>query len=48
MTPEEVGRSYDSIAERWSDASFPRTNGIELHLPDRSVKRQLPNSRRSR
>ena len=31
MTPDDIGRNYDQIAERWFDDSFPRTNGIEQH-----------------
>lgn len=31
MTPAEVGRSYDRIAEQWSSDGFPRQNGIEAH-----------------
>jgi len=31
MTPEEVGRAYDRIAERWSGHAFPRDNAIGPH-----------------
>jgi len=31
MTPSEVAASYDTIAERWSGAEFPRGNGIAQH-----------------
>jgi len=31
MRPEEVGKSYDAIAERWNDDGFPRENGMEAH-----------------
>jgi 2-polyprenyl-3-methyl-5-hydroxy-6-metoxy-1,4-benzoquinol methylase len=31
MTPEEVGKSYDLLAERWNSESFPRQNGIDAH-----------------
>ncbi len=31
MKPEDVAHSYDAIAERWNDESFPRQNGIEQH-----------------
>lgn len=32
MKPSEVGNSYDRIAQRWYDDSFPRSNGIEQHV----------------
>src|SRR5256885_6977113 len=32
MSPSEVAASYDSIAERWTNAAFNRTNGIAQHL----------------
>ena len=31
MKPDEVGKSYDQIAERWNDDRFPRTNGLDQH-----------------
>ena len=31
MKPEEVGKSYDAIAERWNDDGFARENGMEAH-----------------
>ena len=31
MKPQEVARSYDTIADRWNDERFPRSNGIEQH-----------------
>ncbi len=31
MTPDEIGKSYDSIADRWLDEEFPVDNGIEQH-----------------
>lgn len=31
MTPDEIAKSYDQIAEKWSSDDFPRTNGIEQH-----------------
>jgi 2-polyprenyl-3-methyl-5-hydroxy-6-metoxy-1,4-benzoquinol methylase len=31
MLPSEIAKSYDQIAERWSSASFPRTNGLAQH-----------------
>ena len=31
MTPEEIAKSYDQIADQWDSDSFPRTNGIEQH-----------------
>lgn len=31
MEPEDVGRSYDTIAERWSDDRFPLENGMVQH-----------------
>ena len=31
MKPEEVGKSYDAIAERWSGDGFARENGMEAH-----------------
>ena len=31
MTPDEIAKSYDQIAEQWSGDDFPRTNGIEQH-----------------
>lgn len=31
MTPDEIARSYDQIADRWNSSDFQRTNGIEQH-----------------
>ena len=31
MHPTEIAQSYDQIAERWSSASFPASNGIAQH-----------------
>ena len=31
MTPEEIAKSYDQIADHWNSDVFPRTNGIEQH-----------------
>src|SRR5690606_20896059 len=31
MTPEETGRSYDQIADRWNGAAFNRQNGLAAH-----------------
>ncbi|HEU4989394.1 MAG TPA: class I SAM-dependent methyltransferase [Gemmatimonadaceae bacterium] len=31
MDPRDVAASYDRIADRWDDASFPRGNGIAAH-----------------
>ena len=31
MTPDEIARSYDQIADHWNSDEFPRTNGIEQH-----------------
>ena len=31
MSPKDVARSYDLIAERWDSDSFPRHNGIDQH-----------------
>ena len=31
MTPDEIAKSYDQIADQWNSDSFPRTNGIEQH-----------------
>jgi 2-polyprenyl-3-methyl-5-hydroxy-6-metoxy-1,4-benzoquinol methylase len=31
MTPDEVGRSYDELAEHWASHKFPRENGIAQH-----------------
>mgnify|MGYP001817202149 FL=1 len=36
MTPDEIARSYDQIADQWNSDAFPRTNGIEQH--DRAVE----------
>ena len=36
MTPDEIARSYDQIADQWNSDTFPRTNGIEQH--DRAVE----------
>jgi 2-polyprenyl-3-methyl-5-hydroxy-6-metoxy-1,4-benzoquinol methylase len=32
MNPAQVATSYDSLAARWTDAGFNRTNGIAPHL----------------
>ena len=43
MSPEETGRAYDRIAERWEAPDFDRTNGIAQHeralafLPERAA-----------
>jgi SAM-dependent methyltransferase len=31
MTPEEIAKSYDLLADRWQSHTFPSTNGIEQH-----------------
>jgi 2-polyprenyl-3-methyl-5-hydroxy-6-metoxy-1,4-benzoquinol methylase len=31
VQPEDVGRSYDRIAEQWTSDAFPRHNGVEVH-----------------
>ncbi len=31
MNPEDVGKSYDFIADHWNSDRFPRENGIEQH-----------------
>jgi len=31
MTPCEIAKSYDQLAERWNSDQFPRDNGIEQH-----------------
>lgn len=31
MKPEEIGKSYDQIAEIWNSSDFNRENGIEQH-----------------
>ncbi|MDJ0904373.1 MAG: class I SAM-dependent methyltransferase [Woeseiaceae bacterium] len=31
MTPDEIAKSYDRIAEQWNGDDFPQTNGIEQH-----------------
>lgn len=31
MTPDEVAKSYDEIADRWDGDDFQRSNGIEQH-----------------
>lgn len=31
MTPDEVAKSYDLLADQWNDKSFPRHNGIAQH-----------------
>ncbi len=31
MTPDEIAKSYDQIADQWSSDEFPRTNGIQQH-----------------
>ncbi len=31
MTPTEIAKSYDQLAEHWNSDGFPRHNGIEPH-----------------
>jgi SAM-dependent methyltransferase len=31
MTPSEIARSYDQLADHWNSDAFPRNNGIEQH-----------------
>ena len=31
MTPSEIARSYDQLADQWNSETFPRNNGIEQH-----------------
>jgi SAM-dependent methyltransferase len=31
MTPGEIARSYDQLAEQWASDTFPRSNGIAQH-----------------
>lgn len=31
MTPAEIAKSYDQLADQWNSTGFPRTNGIEQH-----------------
>ena len=31
MTPSEIAKSYDQLAEQWNSDEFPRYNGIEQH-----------------
>ncbi|MGI9204026.1 MAG: class I SAM-dependent methyltransferase, partial [Woeseiaceae bacterium] len=31
MTPDQIAKSYDQIADRWNGGDFDRTNGIEQH-----------------
>jgi SAM-dependent methyltransferase len=31
MTPSEIAKSYDQLAEQWNSDRFPRDNGIEQH-----------------
>jgi SAM-dependent methyltransferase len=31
MTPTEIAKSYDQLAEQWNSDGFPRNNGIEQH-----------------
>jgi SAM-dependent methyltransferase len=31
MTPDEIARSYDQLADHWNSDDFSRTNGIEQH-----------------
>lgn len=31
MTPSEIAKSYDQLAEQWNSDEFPRDNGIEQH-----------------
>ncbi|MCH9694337.1 MAG: class I SAM-dependent methyltransferase [Gammaproteobacteria bacterium] len=35
MTPDEIAKSYDQIADRWDSDSFDRANGIKQH--DRAI-----------
>lgn len=31
MTPDEIAKSYDQLAEQWNSDKFPRGNGVEQH-----------------
>ena len=31
MTPDQIAKSYDQIAEKWNNDDFPRSNGIDQH-----------------
>lgn len=31
MTPAEIARSYDDVADQWNSDGFPRDNGIKQH-----------------
>jgi SAM-dependent methyltransferase len=31
MTPSEIARSYDQLADQWNSDAFPRNNGLEQH-----------------
>jgi len=31
MTPDEIAKSYDQIADVWNSEEFPRTNGVQQH-----------------
>lgn len=31
MTPDEIARNYDLLADHWHSDAFPRTNGIQQH-----------------
>lgn len=31
MTPNEIAKSYDLLADQWNSDAFPRSNGIEQH-----------------
>lgn len=31
MTPDEIAKSYDQLAEQWNSDEFSRTNGIKQH-----------------
>lgn len=31
MTPSEIAKSYDQLADQWNSDGFPRHNGIEQH-----------------
>lgn len=31
MTPDEIAKSYDQLAEQWNSDSYPRTYGIDQH-----------------
>ena len=31
MSPDEIARSYDELADHWNSDAFSRNNGIEQH-----------------